>query len=89
MGQRVYFVISELNYCTEIQEVKKRIKYLDKVREFPAESARTATAAAAVKAAMAEGVFVEGGRGDADCQKPIPSVEVRSQAHPGTTGGTT
>ena len=62
---------------------------LDNDLEFPAESANTATAAAAVKAAMAEGVFEAGGLGEADCQNPRPSEVDRSHAQTGTVGGTT
>ena len=63
--------------------------YLDIDLEFPAESAKTATAAAAVKAAMADGVFEAGGLGEADCQKPRASEVECSQAQTGTVGGTT
>ena len=71
-----------------IEEILKDC-YLDRLRDVPAESARTATAAAAVKAAMAEGVFVDGALGDAEAQNPIPSEEERSQPQPAFGTGAT
>jgi hypothetical protein len=59
-------------------------KNLVSVLGLAAESARTATAAAAVKAAMADGVFVIGARGEAEAQKL--SVTDRSYGQPGLTG---
>ncbi len=61
-----------------------KVFYLGNVLCFAAESARTATAAAAVKAAMADGVLVVGARGDAVDQNP--SEVERSQEQPGFTG---
>ena len=61
--------------------------YLGKVLCFDAESARTATAAAAVKAAMADGVFVDGARGVAVDQNP--SEADRSQEQPALAGWAT